>query len=131
MEEERLRALALPVLLQILQQVVLEISHRVTHEGGGAVFDQSFGGGSGGCAPSGRRDGNVSSQNGCGGGVATSEEFEGHSIHASSSSPFQNSNLLRPMICMYRCQYCRNRCVRGHKSGHRHHSCHDRRHCRE
>ena len=35
-----------------------------------------------------------------------------------------------PVACEYRCYYCKNRCTRGHKAGHKHHTCHEHRTCR-
>ena len=41
-----------------------------------------------------------------------------------------SSSLLEPVACEYRCYYCKNRCTRGHKAGHKHHTCHEHRTCR-
>ena len=41
-----------------------------------------------------------------------------------------SSGLLEPVACEYRCYYCKNRCTRGHKAGHKHHTCHEHRTCR-
>ena len=161
MDQDRLRVLALPVLLQILQQVVLEISNRMmtmTEANGGNAFPAfvpsgyqggcgsgsnfSGGGGMSGCEGGGgvgsKSGGGVGLSGregggGCGGGgVATmSGGNESHDIHTSAESPFDlKEDLLMPRECTYRCQYCRNRCNKGYKVGHRYHSCHEHRHCR-
>ena len=110
MDQERLRALAVPVLLQILQQVVLEISTRMMEQEGG----NGCGGGGGGHSYAGYGCGahGDSSMGGGGGYTSTS------------------SGLLEPVACEYRCYYCKNRCTRGHKAGHKHHTCHEHRTCR-
>ena len=116
MDQERLRVLVLPVLLQSLQQVVLEISARMMElEGGNGC---GGGGGGGGNSYAGCGSDHDSYMNGCG-------------AHGDSSmAGGGGSSLLEPVACGYSCYYCKNRCTRGHKAGHKHHTCHEHKNCR-
>ena len=94
MDQERLRVLALPVLLQILQQVVLEISTRMMELEGG----NGCGGGGGGNSYAGYGSNHDSYMNGC--GAHGDSSMAGGGGYTSTSS-----SLLEPVACGYRCYY--------------------------
>ena len=146
MDQERLKVLSLQVLLQILQQVVLEISNRIVEpeggNGGGYGSNGSSGsGGGGGGGGSGLTAGFGEYTGGAvgpvggfcvGGGVGPVGGCSvGHVGHHAASSFEATDELLVPNECRFRCRFCNLRCNRGYKDGHKHHSCWKHRHCRD